>query len=228
MTTPAKKRIAILISGRGSNMQALVEAARAPGYPAEVALVTSNRPDAPGLTWAKTQGLDVLALDHKRYESREHFEGQLQSVLELSKIDLVALAGFMRLMTAPFVDRWRGRMINIHPSLLPAFKGLQTHEQALAAGVRISGCTVHFVTPLMDDGPIIGQAAVPVLPGDTAETLAARVLAAEHRLYPTALASVARGEATLNGDEVAFQPVVNSGVNHDQVLGSPFPLSGGY
>ncbi|HYD15136.1 MAG TPA: phosphoribosylglycinamide formyltransferase, partial [Hyphomicrobium sp.] len=163
----AKKRVAVLISGRGSNMQALVEAARAPDYPAEIALVISNRPDAPGLAWAKTQGIPTLPLNHKHYESREHFEGQLQSVLEISKIDLVALAGFMRLMTAPFVDRWRDRMINIHPSLLPAFKGLRTHEQALEAGVRISGCTVHFVRPEMDDGPIIGQAAVPVLSSDT-------------------------------------------------------------
>src|SRR5690606_16846438 len=137
--------------------------------------------------WAKAQGLPALALDHKLYEDRTHFEGQLQSMLDLSKIELVALAGFMRLMTAPFVERWSGRMINIHPSLLPAFKGLKTHEQALAAGVKVSGCTVHFVSPEMDGGPIIAQAAVPVVSGDTADTLAARVLAAEHRLYPAAL-----------------------------------------
>lgn len=216
-----KTRVAILISGRGSNMQALVEAARAPGYPAEIALVISNRPDAPGLAWAKAQGLPTLALDHKLYENREHFEGQLQSVLEISKIDLVALAGFMRLMTASFVERWRGRMINIHPSLLPLFKGLHTHKQALAAGVRISGCTVHFVSSEMDAGPIIAQAAVPVLPGDSPDTLAARVLAAEHRLYPAALALVARGQAVLNGDVVDMQPVGNAGINHPQALLSP-------
>jgi phosphoribosylglycinamide formyltransferase-1 len=217
----AKKRVAILISGRGSNMQALVEAARAPDYPAEIALVISNRPEAPGLAWAKAQGLPTLALDHKLFESREHFEGQLTSVLEISKIDLVALAGFMRLMTAPFVERWRGRMINIHPSLLPAFKGLHTHAQALAAGVRISGCTVHFVSSEMDAGPIIAQAAVPVMPGDTPETLAARVLAAEHRLYPAALALVARDQAQLNGDVVNMQPVGNTGINQQQALLSP-------
>jgi phosphoribosylglycinamide formyltransferase-1 len=216
-----KKRVAILISGRGSNMQALVEAARAPDYPAEIALVISNRPDAPGLAWAKAQGVPALALDHKLYENREHFEGQLQSVLEISKIDLVALAGFMRLMTAPFVDRWRDRMINVHPSLLPAFKGLRTHEQALEAGVRISGCTVHFVRPEMDDGPIIGQAAVPVLSSDTAETLSARVLAAEHRLYPRALALVARGLVSVDGTVVATQDAVNAEINQEQVLGSP-------
>lgn len=221
MTTPAKKRTAILISGRGSNMQALVEAARQPDYPAEIALVISNRPEASGLAWAKAQGLPAVALDHKRYESREHFEGQLQSMLELSNIDLVALAGFMRLMTAPFVERWSGRMINIHPSLLPSFKGLHTHEQALAAGVRISGCTTHFVSPEMDGGPIIAQAAVPVLPEDTPEMLAARVLAAEHKLYPASLALVARDQAVLNGNAVDFQPVVNSGVNQEQALFSP-------
>lgn len=220
--TAQKKRVAILISGRGSNMQALVEAARAPDYPAEIALVISNRPEAPGLGWAKAQGLPTLALDHKLYESREHFEGQLQSVLEVSRIDLVALAGFMRLMTSGFVDRWRGRMINIHPSLLPAFKGLRTHEQALAAGVRISGCTVHFVSPEMDGGPIIAQAAVPVLPTDTAEALAARVLAAEHRIYPAALALVARDQALLDGSAVDLQVAGNADLNQKQVLCSPW------
>jgi phosphoribosylglycinamide formyltransferase-1 len=221
MTTPGKKRIAILISGRGSNMQALVEAARAPDYPAEIAIVISNRPEAPGLSWAQAQGIPALALDHKLYESREHFEGQLQSVLEISKIDLVALAGFMRLMTAPFVERWHGRMINIHPSLLPAFKGLDTHERALAAGVRISGCTVHFVSSEMDAGPIIAQAAVPVLPGDTPELLAARVLAAEHRLYPAALALVARDQAVLNAGVVNIQAFANVEFNQQQALLSP-------
>jgi phosphoribosylglycinamide formyltransferase-1 len=216
-----KKRVAILISGRGSNMQALVNAARATDYPAEVALVISSRPDAPGLAWAKAGGVPTLALDHKLYESREHFEGQIQSVLEVSGIELVALAGFMRLMTGGFVERWRDRMINIHPSLLPAFKGLQTHERALAAGVKVSGCTVHFVRPEMDDGPIIGQAAVPVLATDTAETLAARVLAAEHRLYPRALALVAGGQAKVDGGLVYWQDTVNSEVNQQQLLSSP-------
>ena len=159
-----KKRVAILISGRGSNMKALVEAARAPDYPAEIVTVISNRPDAAGLAWAKEQGIPALGLDHKLYENREHFEGQLQGVLSMSRVDIVALAGFMRLMTPGFVESWRDRMINIHPSLLPAFKGLHTHERALEAGVKITGCTVHFVRPEMDEGPIIGQAAVPVEP----------------------------------------------------------------
>lgn len=217
----AKKRVAVFISGRGSNMQALVEAARAPDYPAEIALVISNRPDAPGLAWAKEQGIPTLGFDHKRYESREHFEGQLQSVLDLSKIDIVALAGFMRLMTPGFVEKWRDRMINIHPSLLPAFKGLHTHERVLEAGGKISGCTVHFVRAEMDDGPIIGQAAVPVLATDTAETLAARVLAAEHKLYPHALALVARGQVRVEGERLYWQDTEKLGLYQEQALYSP-------
>jgi phosphoribosylglycinamide formyltransferase-1 len=208
MTTP-KKRIAILISGRGSNMKSLVEACRAPGYPAEPVVVISNRPDAEGLLWAREQGLPALALDHKLYESRAHFEGQLQSVLDMSRVDLVCLAGFMRLMTPEFVERWRDRMLNIHPALLPAFKGLHTHERALAAGVRIHGCTVHLVRPEMDEGPIIGQAAVPVVEGDTAETLRARVLAAEHQLYPAALALFASGAATVEGESVRVRAPID-------------------
>ena len=221
MTASAKPRIAIFISGRGSNMQALVEAARAPDYPAEIALVIANRPDAPGLAWAKAQGLSVLGFDHKHYESREHFEGQLQSVLELSRIDIVALAGFMRLMTAEFVSRWYGRMINIHPSLLPVLKGLKTHERALEAGVRITGCTVHFVSAEMDAGPIIGQAAVPVLASDKAETLAARVLDAEHVLYPRMLALVAQGKVRVDGTEVRWQDTGIAEINQSAMLVSP-------
>ena len=216
-----KKRVAVLISGRGSNMQALVEAARAPDYPAEIVLVIANRPEAPGLAWAKAEGLLTLALDHTRYESREHFEGQLQSVLDLAKVELIALAGFMRLMTPAFVNRWQGRMINIHPSLLPAFKGLDTHERALAAGVRISGCTVHFVVPDMDAGPIIGQAAVPVLPTDTPETLAARVLAAEHRLYPSVLALVAQGQVRMTETGLNWQPSDFTTINQGEAVFSP-------
>jgi phosphoribosylglycinamide formyltransferase 1 len=216
-TNTAKKRVAVLISGRGSNMQALVEAARNPAYPAEIVVVISNRPDAPGLAWAKAHGILTLGLDHKLYENREHFEGQLQSVLSMSSIDIVALAGFMRLMTPGFVEKWRNRMINIHPSLLPSFKGLHTHERALAAGVRIAGCTVHVVRAEMDTGPIIGQAAVPVVEGDTPETLAARVLAAEHRLYPQALAYFAQGQILVEDDTVRCQ----ASVNQDAVLFSP-------
>lgn len=216
-----KKRVAILISGRGSNMQALVEAACAPDYPAEIALVVSNRPDAAGLAWAKAQGVPAVALDHTRYESREHFEGQLQSLLDLSNIDLIALAGFMRLMTAPFVARWYGRMINIHPSLLPMFKGLDTHARALAAGVRVAGCTVHFVSAEMDAGPIIGQAAVPVHPSDTPETLAARILAAEHRLYPRMLALTAIGAVRADATGVLWQDAGNVEINQSGMLLSP-------
>lgn len=219
---PAKARVAILISGRGSNMQALVAAARQPDYPAEIALVVSNRPEALGLAWARQEGLETLVLDHKLFKSRADFEVALQEALEGARIELVALAGFMRLMTPGFVERWRDRMLNIHPSLLPAFKGLRTHEQALAAGVKIAGCTVHFVRPEMDDGPIIAQAAVPVLSSDTPETLAARILAAEHKLYPAALALAASGQITVAGAVVYLQDAVNARVNQGQMLGSPW------
>ncbi|MGQ0672319.1 MAG: phosphoribosylglycinamide formyltransferase [Hyphomicrobium sp.] len=205
MTPVSKLPIAILISGRGSNMISLVEAARAPDYPAEVAIVISNRPEAAGLAWAKAQGIPALALDHKLYADRAHFEGQLNSVLKASKVELVCLAGFMRLMTPAFVDSWRDRMLNIHPALLPSFKGLHTHERALAAGVKIAGCTVHFVRPEMDEGPIVAQAAVPVLEDDSAEILGARVLAAEHRLYPEALRLVASGMARVAGERVVLE-----------------------
>ena len=204
-----KKRIAILISGRGSNMMSLVEAARAPDYPAEIVVVISNRPEAPGLAWAKANGIPALGLDHKLYDGRAHFEGQLHTVLTASRVELVCLAGFMRLMTPEFAGKWRDRMINIHPSLLPGFKGLHTHERALAAGVKLAGCTVHFVRAEMDEGPIIAQAAVPVLDRDTPESLGARVLAAEHKLYPHALRLVASGEARLDGERVVLANPVN-------------------
>lgn len=201
-----RKRAAILISGRGSNMAALIEAARNPSYPVEIAAVISNRPEAPGLARAREAGLIAEAIDHKAFASRSDFEAALEARLEAHVVDLVVLAGFMRLMTAPFVQSWAGRMINIHPALLPAFPGLATHERALESGVRLHGCTVHYVTPGMDEGPIIAQAAVPVLPGDTASDLAARVLHAEHRLYPVALARVARGEAPVMGERVEIAP----------------------
>lgn len=205
-----KKRIAILISGRGSNMKSLVEAARAPDFPAEPVIVISNRPDAPGLAWAKEQGLPVLGLDHKHYESREHFEGQLNAILAMSRVDLVCLAGFMRLMTEGFVETWRDRMLNIHPALLPSFKGLHTHARALEAGVRIHGCTVHLVRPAMDEGPILAQAAVPVLDGDTEETLGARVLAAEHEIYPLALRLFASGTAIVDGEKIVLKQKIDA------------------
>jgi phosphoribosylglycinamide formyltransferase-1 len=187
-----KKRVAILISGRGSNMAALVEAAKAPDYPAEIALVLSNRPDAAGLALAERERVPTSVVDHRPYgKDRAAFERALQAILDQHRIELICLGGFMRLFTDEFVLRWHGRMLNVHPSLLPAFKGLDPHGQALAAGVKITGATVHFVTPEMDSGPIIAQAAVPVHDGDTAESLAARVLAVEHRIYPLALRLVA-------------------------------------
>ncbi len=184
----AKKRVAVLISGRGSNMASLIAAAKAADYPAEIALVVSNRADAAGLAHARGEGIATELVDHTAYGAdRTAFERALQDVLERHRIEIVCLAGFMRLFTPPFVQRWEGRMINIHPALLPAFKGLHTHERALAEGARTHGATVHFVSPEMDSGPIIVQAEVPVLTNDTADTLAARVLEAEHRIYPQAL-----------------------------------------
>jgi phosphoribosylglycinamide formyltransferase-1 len=189
----AKKRVGILISGRGSNMVSLIEAARADGYPAEIACVLSNRPDAEGLKKAQAAGVPAVAVDHTMFAGREEFEAALDAELKTFRVDLVACAGFMRVLTPAFVERWQNRMLNIHPSLLPAFPGLDTHTRALAAGVKITGCTVHVVRPDVDDGPIIAQAAVPVLDGDSPTTLAERVLKAEHRLYPHALALFASG-----------------------------------
>jgi phosphoribosylglycinamide formyltransferase 1 len=192
--TRMKKRVAILISGRGSNMTALIEAAEAKDYPAEIALVISNRPDAPGLASARAAGVATAIVDHTRFgDEREAFEHALDGELRKSRIDLVCLAGFMRLLTPWFVTRWSGRMLNIHPSLLPQFKGLQTHRRALEAGMKRHGATVHFVVPEMDSGPIVAQDSVAVREGDTEETLAARVLELEHKLYPRALRAVAEG-----------------------------------
>jgi phosphoribosylglycinamide formyltransferase-1 len=193
MIAMAKQRVAILISGRGSNMASLIAAAKDDNYPAEIALVVSNRPDAAGLAHAKSQGIATAVVDHTRYgKDRAAFEHALQDVLTAHRIDLVCLAGFMRLLTPWFVGQWQGRMLNIHPALLPAFKGLHTHERALEAGVKTHGATVHFVSAEMDSGEIIAQAKVPVLDGDTPDTLAARVLEAEHRIYPQALRQVAQ------------------------------------
>ncbi|MGZ5237343.1 MAG: phosphoribosylglycinamide formyltransferase [Caldimonas sp.] len=170
-----------------------IEAAHAPDFPAEIALVVSNRPDAAGLAKAKAAGIAVAAVDHKIYAGREEFERSLQIVLETHRIEFLCLAGFMRLLTPWFIGQWRGRMLNIHPALLPAFRGLHTHERALADGVKIHGCTVHFVVPEMDEGPIVAQAAVAVLDADTPQTLAARVLEQEHRLYPRAIRWLVEG-----------------------------------
>jgi phosphoribosylglycinamide formyltransferase 1 len=199
----SRKRAAVLVSGRGANMTALIAAAKDVGYPAEIALVLSNRPDAAALGRARDSGVTTAVVDHTLYgKDREAFEHAVQAVLENHRIELVCLAGFMRLFTPWLVTRWTGRMLNIHPALLPAFRGLHTHERALAAGVKIHGATVHFVVPEVDSGPIIAQAAVPVLDDDTPQTLAERVLAAELRLYPLALALVAGGKLSIAGDRV--------------------------
>jgi len=204
-----RTRLAVLISGRGSNMAALAHAARAGDYPAEVALVVSNRPDAAGLARARELGLHAVVVDHRGYASREAFDAAVEAALLNARIELVCHAGFMRIQSAEFASRWLGRQLNIHPSLLPSFKGLQPQRQAIEAGVRISGCTVHFVTPELDAGPIVAQAAVPVDAGDTPQTLAARILAAEHRLYPGAVRLVASGHARLVEGRVALAGVVN-------------------
>ncbi len=192
----SKKRVAVLISGRGSNMTALIEAAKEKDYPAEIVLVVSNRPEAAGLARARESGVATAIVDHTLFgEDREAFERALHAQLQAHRIDLVCLAGFMRLLTPWFVTRWSGRMLNIHPALLPQFKGLDTHRRALAAGVKRHGATVHFVVSELDAGPIVAQDWVPVLEGDTEETLAARVLEAEHRIYPQALRALAEGRA---------------------------------
>ncbi len=201
MTT--RKRIGVLISGRGANMAALIEAAENPAYPAEIALVVSNRPEAAGLERAAKAGVTTAVVDHKPFgQDREAFERAVDATLRAHDIELLCLAGFMRLLTPWLVNAWAGRMINIHPALLPSFKGLNTHARALEAGVRLHGATVHFVTNDMDGGPIIAQAAVPVLSGDDAETLAARVLDAERVLYPLSLDLVASGRARLEDGRV--------------------------
>jgi len=199
VTDPAvqhKTPIAILISGRGSNMRALIESCARPDYPARIALVLSNNPDAPGLDVARAAGLTAQAIDHRPYKKdRAAHERALDAALRAAGVDYVCLAGYMRLLTPFLTTAWRGRMLNIHPSLLPAFPGLHTHERALEAGSRIHGCTVHWVTEGMDEGPIIGQAAVPVLADDTPDMLGARVLRQEHRLYPAALHRVLAPDA---------------------------------
>jgi phosphoribosylglycinamide formyltransferase-1 len=219
-----RRNTAIFISGRGSNMEALIAAAQSPDYPAEIALVISNRSDAAGLKIARRHRVPTKAIDHRRFETREAFEAEIGKALEAADIDLICLAGFMRLLTEGFVKHWEDRLVNIHPSLLPSFRGIDTHARALAAGVKIAGCTVHFVRPEMDAGPIIAQAAVAVLPDDTAETLAARVLEAEHRIYPMAVRLVASDRARVVGGRVVvearggkgaalFSPPVESHVN---------------
>ena len=197
------KNIVILISGRGSNMQAIVNAA-IPG--ACVAAVLSNKADAQGLAWAATQGIATAALDHKQFADRDAFDAALMTLIDAYEPALVVLAGFMRILTPGFVQHYAGRMLNVHPSLLPAFTGMHTHARALEAGVKLHGCTAHFVTAELDAGPIIAQAAIPVLDTDTPETLAARVLDCEHKLYPQAVASFVAGELQIDGHRVRHLP----------------------
>jgi phosphoribosylglycinamide formyltransferase 1 len=197
-----KKRVGVLISGRGSNLGALIEACRAPAYPAKIVLVISNVPAAQGLLRAEAGLIPSRVINHRDYASREDFDLALDAALNEAEVELLCNAGFMRLHTEGFVRRWWNRHLNIHPSLLPAFKGLHAHQRVLEAGAKITGCSVHFVRPGMDEGPIVAQAAVPVLPGDTPDELAARVLEAEHRLYPLALGLVAAGHVRVEGEQV--------------------------
>jgi phosphoribosylglycinamide formyltransferase-1 len=214
----ARKRIAVLISGRGSNMAALIEAAGDPAYPAEIALVLSNIPEAGGLAIATSKGIKTEIVDLKKFgKDRDDFERAVQKTLDTHKIDYVCLAGFMRLLSPSFAGHWQGRMLNIHPALLPAFKGLDTHARAIAAGVKIHGATVHFVVPEMDSGPIIVQAAVPVRDGDTPQSLASRVIKAEHRIYPLALRWLCEGRLRIADGRC----IVDGEMNAEGLLVSP-------
>jgi phosphoribosylglycinamide formyltransferase 1 len=197
-----RKRVGVLISGRGSNLQALINACKKRDYPAEIVLVISNVPQAQGLLRAEAALIPTLTINHKDFPSREVFDAALDAALNDAGVEILCNAGFMRLHTPGFVECWRDRHLNIHPSLLPAFRGLHTHERVIAAGCKISGCTVHFVRAEMDEGPIVAQAAVPVLGEDSADTLATRVLEAEHHLYPHALALVASGVVAVKGERV--------------------------
>jgi phosphoribosylglycinamide formyltransferase-1 len=207
----SRKRVAVLISGRGSNMAALIEAAKAKDYPAEIALVMSNRPEAGGLLVARAAGIATETVDHTKFGGdRNRFEHEIQSILEKYRIEIICLAGFMRLLTANFLERWQWRILNIHPALLPDFKGLDTHKRVIDAGVKIHGATVHFVVPELDSGPVIAQGAINVRPGDSEEALAVRVLKVEHRIYPLALKLVAEGRVQIRN-------------NHSLIDGVPVP-----
>ncbi|MFN4016000.1 MAG: phosphoribosylglycinamide formyltransferase [Reyranella sp.] len=203
----AKLKVGVLISGRGSNLAALIEAAKAEDYPAEIGCVVSNRETAPGLAIAAAAGIATAVVSHRDRPDRESFDRGVSAELERHGIELVVLAGFMRIFSPWFPTRWKDRLINIHPSLLPAFKGLHVQRQALEAGVRLSGCTAHLVTPDLDSGPIIAQAAVPVLPGDTEETLSARILQQEHRLYPLVVRWFGEGRIAVHGDKVEVKGI---------------------
>nr|WP_209777074.1 phosphoribosylglycinamide formyltransferase [Azospirillum agricola] len=218
--TSAKLKLGVLISGRGSNLQALIDACAAPDFPAEIALVLSNKADAYGLERAAAAGIPTTVVSHRDFPGdKPAFEAAMDARLRGAGVELVCLAGFMRILSEGFVGSWRDRLINIHPSLLPSFKGLDTHARALATGVRFHGCTVHFVRPAMDDGPIVAQAAVPVLPGDDANSLAGRVLESEHRLYPHAVRLIAEGRARVDGDLVRIE---GAPLALDAVVNPPF------
>ena len=195
-------KVGVLISGRGSNLRSLIAATKELGFPAEIVVVVSNKPDAPGLEVARAAGIPTEVVNHKDYPTREAFDAELDAALRRAGVELICSAGFMRILSDGFVENWRDRQLNIHPSLLPAFKGLRVHERVLETGCRITGCTVHFVRAAMDEGPIVAQVAVPVLKGDTPETLANRVLEAEHKLYPLALKLVASGRARVVDERV--------------------------
>ncbi|PSH68035.1 phosphoribosylglycinamide formyltransferase [Phyllobacterium brassicacearum] len=203
-TSLPKKRVAVLISGRGSNMSALIEAAKNADFPAEIVAVIANKSDAGGLDAARAQGIQAYAIPNRDYASKQQHETAVSEALHAAKADIVCLAGYMRLLSPEFVREWEGKMLNIHPSLLPLFRGLHTHDQALEAGVRVHGCTVHFVTAGMDEGPIIAQTAVPVKTGDTADSLTERVLSVEHETYARALALVATGKAKMENGRTVF------------------------
>ncbi|OHC76025.1 MAG: phosphoribosylglycinamide formyltransferase [Rhodospirillales bacterium RIFCSPLOWO2_12_FULL_58_28] len=215
----AKLRVGVLISGRGSNMRALIDAASAPDYPAEIVLVVSNVPGAGGLEYAKSAGIAVAVVNHKEFATREAFEEAVCRKLQEAEAELVCLAGFMRVLTEGMARRWRDRLINIHPSLLPAFTGLHVQERAVETGVRFSGCTVHFVRPAMDDGPIIAQACVPVFQSDSADDLTARILIQEHRIYPLAVKLIAEGRVRVVNERVT----IDGADEADGVLLNPQP-----
>lgn len=219
-----KKRTVVLISGRGSNMTALIAAAGDPAYPADIVGVISDRANAAGLGIAMARGIATRVISRSDHASKEAHDGAIDDALVSFNAEIVALAGYMRILGARFVEKWQGRMVNIHPALLPAFKGLDTHARALRAGVRIHGCSVHFVTLDMDEGPIIAQAAVPVMIGDNEDTLAARVLKAEHRLYPLALGLVAEGKARMEGGRTVLAHFADDADNATSVVMAPDPL----
>ena len=205
----SKLKLGVLISGRGSNLQSLIDATQHDSFPAEIVMVISNVPDVAGLDRAAKANIPTTVINHQDFGDREPFEDVLHDALSKAGVKLVCLAGFMRILTDGFVSRWLDKIINIHPSLLPSFKGLYTHERAIEAGVRFSGCTIHFVRPKMDDGPIIAQATVPIRQNDTPDTLAARVLVEEHKIYPLAVRMIAEGRISITGSQVTIKDAVN-------------------